>query len=268
MTPAISRLIAAFLGVLLSAATLAAVQGKEVAYTADGVTMKGYLAWDDAVTGKRPGVLVVHEWWGHNDYARQRARMLAELGYTALAVDMYGEGKTATHPKEAGAFAGEVRKNAAGAKARFLAAQELLKREDSVDAERMGALGYCFGGSVVLDMARQGVDLKAVASYHGGLSTPTPAQPGQVKARVISFTGADDPMIPATQVETFRQEMTQAGADFTTVVYPGVKHSFTNPQADAYGKQFGLPLAYDATADKDAWTKTRILLRETLGTVK
>lgn len=263
-----NRFIAALTALLLATAAHAAVQGKEVSYSADGITMKGYVAWDDAVTGKRPGVLVVHEWWGHNDYARKRARMLAELGYTALAVDMYGDGRTANHPKEAGAFAGEVRKNAAGAKARFLAAEALLKHEPGVDGERIGALGYCFGGSVVLDMARQGVDLKAVASYHGGLSTPTPAQAGEVRARIISFTGDADPMIPAAQVAAFKQEMTRAGVDFTTVVYPGVKHSFTNPDADAIARQFNMPVAYDAAADRDSWTKTRIFLRETLGTVK
>jgi dienelactone hydrolase len=267
MNRTLATLAAALAITLLANTTHAAVQGKEVSYTADGVTMKGYVAWDDAVTGKHPGVLVVHEWWGHNDYARKRARMLAELGYTALAVDMYGDGKTASHPKEAGAFAGEVRKNATGAKARFLAAEALLKNEPGVDGERIGALGYCFGGSVVLDMARQGVDLKAVASYHGGLSTPTPAQPGQVRARIVSFTGAADPMIPDAQVEAFKKEMTQAGVDFTTVVYPGVKHSFTNPDADAIAKQFNMPVGYDAAADQDSWTKTRILLRETLGAV-
>ena len=262
------RLFAALLTLVLASAAQGAVQGKEVTYAADGVTMKGYLAWDDAVQSKRPGVLVVHEWWGHNDYARKRARMLAELGYTALAVDMYGDGKVANHPKEASAFAGAVSKNAAGAKARFLAAEELLKKEPGVDGDRIGALGYCFGGSVVLEMARQGVDLKAVASFHGGLTPMTQAQPGVVKTRIASFTGGADPMIPDAQVETFKQEMTQAGVDFTTVVYPGVKHSFTNPDADAYAKQFSMPLGYDAAADQDSWTKTRILLRETLGTVK
>ena len=262
------RTLTALTLALLSTAALAAVQGKEVTYTADGVTMKGYVAWDDAVQGKRPGVLVVHEWWGHNEYARKRARMLAELGYTALAVDMYGDGKTASHPKEAGAFAGAVMKNAPLAKARFQAAEEMLKKQPGVDSDRIGALGYCFGGSVVLNMARQGADLKAVASYHGGLSTSAPAQAGQVKARIASFTGAEDPMIPPAQVDAFKQEMTQAGVDFTTVVYPNVKHSFTNPDADAYGKEFGLPLAYDAAADADSWAKTRRLLQETLGGAK
>lgn len=264
----IAGLAAALSLSLLAATAHAAVQGKEVGYSADGVTMKGYLAWDDAVTGQRPGVLVVHEWWGHNEYARKRARMLAEMGYAALAVDMYGDGKTANHPKEAGAFAGEVRKNAPLTKARFLAAQSLLKQQPGVDGARIAALGYCFGGSVVLDMARQGVDLKGVASYHGGLSTPNPAQSGQVKARVISFTGDADPMIPAAQVEGFKQEMTKAGVDHTTVVYPGVKHSFTNPEADAIAQQFGLPVGYDAAADTDSWNKTRVFLREVLGAGK
>lgn len=253
---------------LLPATLMAAVESKEVSYHADGVTLKGYLAWNTVVAGARPGVLVVHEWWGHNEFARQRARMLAELGYTALAVDMYGDGRTASHPQEAGAFASAVAKNAPLARARFLAAETLLRQQPGVDGARIGALGYCFGGSMALNMARQGADLKLVISYHGGLSTPTPAQPGQVRARVVSFTGDADPMIPAAQVDAFRQEMVHAGADVTIVVYPGVLHSFTNPEADALARRFGLPLAYDAAADAASWAQSRRILAETLGAPK
>lgn len=231
----------------------AAVQGREVTYSANGTNLKGYVAYDDAVKGKRPGILVVHEWWGLNDYARKRARMLAELGYTALALDMYGDGKQAHHPADAQKFSSEVANNATLAKARFDAALELIKQESTVDANNIAAIGYCFGGSVVLNMARIGEPLKAAVSFHGGLGTDHPAESGKVLARVASFTGEDDPMIPATQVAAFRQEMDKAGVTYKVVTYPGAKHAFTNPEADKYGKDFNLPLAYNAAADKASW---------------
>lgn len=247
---------------LLTTSVKAEIRGEEVSYSDGSVTMKGYIAYDDAIEGKRPGVLVVHEWWGHNDYARSRARMLAAMGYTALAVDMYGDGKTASHPSEAGAFAGEVRKNLPLARTRFEAAMAALRRHPTVAADRIAALGYCFGGSVVLEMARLGLDLDAVVSYHGSLALSTPAEPGRIKAKVAVFTGADDPMIPPAQVEGFRNDMTKAGARLTLVSYPGVKHSFTNPEADRLAAQFGLPLAYDQAADRDSWAQTGRLLQE------
>jgi len=250
------KTVLATIALFLAATSLsyAAVQSREVTYSANGTTLKGYVAYDDAVKGKRPGVLVVHEWWGLNDYARKRARMLAEQGYTALALDMYGDGKQAHHPDDAGKFASEVSKNAALAKARFDAAFELLKQENTVDANNIAAFGYCFGGTVVLNMARIGEPLKAVVSFHGGLGTEHPAESGKVQARVASFTGEEDPMIPATQVAAFRQEMDKAGVTYKAVTYPGAKHAFTNPEADKYGKEFKLPLAYNAAADKDSWT--------------
>lgn len=250
---------------LTAPAAQAAVQGKEVSYQANGTTLKGYLAYDDAVKGKRPAVLVVHEWWGHNSYARKRADMLAGLGYTALAVDMYGDSKQANHPDEAGKFAAEVSKNMPLAKARFEAGMQLLRKQKTVDIGQMAAIGYCFGGGVVLNMARIGVGLKGVASFHGSLATDNPAQPGKVKARIISFTGEDDAMINAATVAAFKQEMESAGANFKVVTYPGVKHSFTNPDADELGKKFGLPLAYNAAADKDSWQQATVFLREVFG---
>jgi dienelactone hydrolase len=252
-----------FIGLMfVAAAAHAAVQGKEVSYHANGTTLKGYIAYDDAVKGKRPGILVIHEWWGHNEYARRRARMLAELGYTALAVDMYGDGKQAHHPAEAGKFASEVSKNAVLAKARFDAAYSLLSQESTVDASNIAAVGYCFGGSVALNMARIGEPLKAVVSFHGGLGTDTPAVAGMVKARIASFTGEDDPMIPAAQVASFRQEMDKAGVTYKVVTYPGAKHAFTNPDADKYGQEFKLPLAYNVAADKDSWQEGLAFLAE------
>jgi dienelactone hydrolase len=238
----------------------AEVQGKEVTYSANGTLLKGYIAYDDSIQGKRPGVLVVHEWWGLDDYARKRARMLAQSGYTALALDMYGEGKQAHHPDDAGKFAGELAKNLPLAKTRFEAAMGYLRQQKNVDAKNIAALGYCFGGSVVLQMARLGEDLKGVVSFHGNLATAHPAQPGEVKARIISFTGTDDPMIPAEQVAAFKQEMEKAGADYKVVTFAGAKHSFTNPAADEYGRKFNLPLAYDAAADKASWSETENFL--------
>jgi dienelactone hydrolase len=254
-----------FAALMLTAASAAhaTVQGKEVTYHANGTALKGYIAYDDAVQGKRPGILVVHEWWGHNEYARKRARMLAEQGYTALALDMYGNGKQAHHPDDAGKFASELSKNAPLARARFEAALNLLKRQKTVDADNIGAIGYCFGGTVVLEMARAGEPLKVVESFHGGLSTEHPAEPGKVHARIASFTGEDDPMIPAAHVAAFRQEMDHAGVTYKAVTYPGAKHAFSNPEADGYGKQFNLPLAYNAAADKDSWTQGLAFLAET-----
>lgn len=247
----------AFFGFLFLTLTSAhaAVQGKEVSYSANGTTLKGYVAYDDAVQGKRPGILVVHEWWGLNEYARKRARMLASEGYTALALDMYGNGKQAHHPDDAQKFSSEVSKNEVLAKARFDAALRFIKQEKTVDAANIGAIGYCFGGTVVLNMARSGEPLKVVASFHGGLGTQHPAQRGQVQARVASFTGEADPFIPADQVAAFRQEMDKAGVDYQAVTYPGAMHSFTSPEADKFGKEFNLPLAYNADADKDSWSK-------------
>ena len=252
-----------FIGLMLAAvAAHAAVHGKEVSYNANGTTLKGYVAYDDAVKGKRPGVLVVHEWWGLNDYARKRARKLAQQGYTALALDMYGNGKMAHHPDDAKKFSSEVSQNEALAKARFEAALELLKQQKTVDADNIGAIGYCFGGSVVLNMARIGEPLKVVESFHGGLKTAHPAEPGMVKARVASFTGEADPFIPAEQVAAFRQEMDKAGVNYQVVTYPGVLHSFTSPEADKLGKKFKLPMAYNADADKDSWSKGMALMTE------
>lgn len=248
---------------LVSASSASAeVSGRDVEYKAGDTVLKGYLAQDTALKGKRPAVLVVHEWWGHNEYARKRARMLAEQGYVALAVDMYGDGKTAQHPDDAGKFAGEVMKNKAIGEARFNAALDFIKRQQSVDPARIAAIGYCFGGAVVLHMARQGADLKGVVSFHGSLATDSPAEEGMVKARVLVFNGDADKMIPPEQVAAFKQEMTRAGASFRYVGYPGVQHSFTNPDADAFAVKFKLPIAYDKKADRDSWAQTKKFLKE------
>lgn len=250
---------------LFASTGFAAVTGKEVTYKANGLTLKGYLASDSAVKGKRPGVLVVHEWWGHDDYARMRARKLAELGYTALALDMYGAGKQAHDMDHAKAMSTAVGKDPAGAKARFDAALAFLKKQPSVDSNNIAAIGYCFGGRVVLNMARAGADLKGVASFHGNLSTDTPAQKGDIEGKVLVLTGAEDPMVPAEQVAKFEQEMKAAGVDYRVVTYPGAKHSFTNPAADKYAKQFNMPVAYNAEADKASWNELKEFLQQVFG---
>lgn len=245
---------------------LATVQGREIDYRAsDGTILKGYLATDDALAGPRPGVLVVHEWWGLNAYARKRADMLASLGYTALAVDMYGGGQQAAHPDDAGKFAGAVRTNLPLMKERFMAALDLLRRQPGVDPTKIAAIGYCFGGGVVLEMARAGIDLKGVASFHGSLGTANPAQSHTVKARVLVLNGADDRFTTAEQIDAFKKEMTAAGVDFTFINYPGALHSFTNPDADDYAKKFTMPIGYNAEADRASWAELQRFLTEIFG---
>lgn len=228
---------------------------EEVTYTSDSLTMKGFMVYDNRIEGKRPAVLVVHEWWGHNDYARKRARMLAEMGYVAFAVDMYGDGKIAGHPDDATAFMGEVMANVDNAKARFIAALDAVKSNQMTDNDKVAAIGYCFGGGVVLHMARMGVDLDGVVSFHGSLGTQMPAEAGNVKAKVLVCNGADDPFTPTETVAGFKNEMESAGVDYEFINYEGAVHSFTSVEADTLGAKFGMPLAYNETADKDSWQR-------------
>ena len=234
------------------------IQTREVEYRQGDLVLKGYIAWDSARTGRRPGVLVVHEWWGHNEHARNSARQLAEAGYVGFAVDMFGNGKTTSHPDSAQAMVTEVLRDVPGLLARFAAAREELGRDPHVDPERIGAIGYCFGGAVVLTEARTGADLDAVVSFHGAVM-PGKVDSGAVKARVLVLTGADDPMVPAAAVEGFRKEMTEAGANFHIVSYSGAKHSFTNPRADSVGMA---ALGYNAEVARQSWEAMLALFRE------
>lgn len=232
---------------------------REVEYSADNVAMKGFLAYDSNIEGQRPGVLVVHEWWGHNAYARERAKKLAELGYTALAVDMYGDGKQAEHPDDAMKFVMEVVSNAEVAVARFNAALDFLKNQPTTNPEKIAAIGYCFGGSVVLSMANSGVDLDAVASFHGGLQGIAPAQPGVNKAKVLVCNGAADQMVTQEQIDAFKKNLDEADVDYEFINYEGAMHSFTNPMADSFAVKFNMPLAYNAEADRQSWEKMKEL---------
>ncbi|MEN8720814.1 MAG: dienelactone hydrolase family protein [Oceanococcaceae bacterium] len=254
----------ALLALLLALPASAKVVGEEVRYTVDGQQMKGYIARNTSVQGLQPAVLVVHEWWGHNAYARQRANMLAAQGYVAMALDLYGADKLATHPDEAMAFMSATMEMEGAIRKRFTAARELLADRPYVDPGKTAAIGYCFGGGVVLNMARAGMDLAGVVSFHGSLGPVQNPEPGQIKAPILVFNGEADPMVPPAMVESFQDEMTQAGADMTYVGYPGVVHSFTNPGATAVGRKFDMPLAYDQAADEDSWAKTSAFLRRVL----
>lgn len=241
----------------------AEIKTQELEYKQGPTVLQGFVAWDDALTskGKRPGVLIVHEWWGHNQHARNQALRLAKAGYVGFALDMFGKGKLAKHPKDAQAFVAEATKSLDTEKARFQAAAAQLKKLPQVDATRLAAIGYCFGGAVVLDMARSGEDLAAVATFHGALGSSLTAPKG-LKPRILVMTGAADPMVGSEQVEALRKELTTAGARFDIVTYPGTKHSFTNPEAD----KAGVPgLGYSPTADKESWDALLKLLREVFG---
>ena len=234
------------------------IQTREVEYHAGNTTLHGYLAWDSAKAGKRPGILIVHEWWGIDDHVRKVARELAEAGYVGFAVDMYGDGKYTAHPDSAQQFMNAAMASPAGLNARFAAAREELLKDPHVDSTKLGAIGYCFGGAVVLGQARAGADLAAVVTFHGAL-VPGKVDSGAVKGRVLVLTGADDPFVPPAAVESFRKEMTAAGAHFNIVTYPGAKHGFTNPRADSVGMP---QLAYNADVDRKSWAAMLALFKE------
>lgn len=253
--------VAGVLGMEGSSASAPKVVGQTVTYAVDGMKMKSYFAYDARVQGQRPAILVIPEWWGLNDYARKRAQMIAGLGYAALAVDMYGEGKVAGNPAEAAQASSAVMKNFDVGRARFLAAMKFLQGKPIVDRKKIAAIGYCFGGGVALNMARQGIDLQGVVSFHGDLTPVKPAQPGSVKAKILVLTGGDDQLVPPEKVKAFQKEMKAAGADFHIVSYPGAKHSFTNPEATALGKKFNLPIGYNAQADQKSWEEMKEFLK-------
>lgn len=238
------------------------IQSREIEYTAGGKALKGYLAWDGAQDGARPGVLVVHEWWGHNDYVRRRAYLLAELGYTALAVDMYGDGRTADTPDDAGQLMNDLLADLDVVRERFDAALERLGADAHTDPSRIAAIGYCMGGGIVLHMARHGRDLKAVASFHGALPLGVAAagEGGEIKGRVAVYHGEDDALVGADAVADFRREMRETGADCLFVTLPGALHGFTNPRATANGEKFDIPLRYSELADRCSWDHMRLVL--------
>lgn len=209
-------------------------------------------------------MVVVHEWWGLNDYAKRRARDLAGLGYSALAIDMYGDGKNTEHPNDAMAFMQAALKDGATASARFQAGLDLLRKQPQTDPDKLAAIGYCFGGKVVLDAARQGVPLAGVVSFHGALVTNTPATPGSVKAKVLVEHGALDSMVTQDNVTAFKSEMDKAGADYKFVSLKGAKHGFSNPDADrlSHGEHGGPDIGYNKEADEKSWADMQKLFKK------
>lgn len=259
------RMFLALVLVALSGLTQAAIKTQEIPYqSTDGTKMIGYYAYDDAIKGPRPGVVVVHEFWGLNDYAKRRARDLAGLGYSALAIDMYGGGKNTEHPKDAMAFMQETLKDSAVASARFQAGLDLLKQQPQTNPDKLAAIGYCFGGGVVLNAARQGLPLKGVVSFHGALATNTPATPGSVKAKILVEHGAKDSMITADNVAAFKSEMDKAGADYKFVSLKDAKHGFSNPDADrlSHGDHGGPDIGYNKAADASSWADMKAFFKK------
>ncbi len=226
---------------------------REITYSGGGVSMKGFLAYDGDLQGKRPGVLVVHEWWGQNNYPRERARMLAKLGYVALAVDMYGDGKLAERPDSAGKMAMGVMQNLDNAKERYVAAYDLLKAQPECDSTKIGAIGYCFGGGVVLAMDLLGVPLDGIVSFHGSLPQQVPPGTAPASAKVLVCNGAADPFNPPPAVDQFKKIMDSLKVDYKFIDYPGALHAFTNPASDSVGKLYNIPIAYNQAADKESW---------------
>ena len=247
------QLLSALLALSIAPAAFAAIKETPVTYSDGQTTMKGFVVYDDAKKGKRPGIVMVHEWWGITKHMHNEARRLAGEGYTAFIADMYGDAKTADNPKDADALSGSVMKDLKAMESRFKAARDELAKQPTVDPSRIGAVGYCFGGAVVLNMARAGADLAGVAGFHAtlGLNTPAPA-PGTVKAKILVLNGADDPFVKKEEYAKFKSDLDAAKADYRVIEYPGAVHAFTNPEATELGKKFNLPLRYDAKVNKEA----------------
>jgi dienelactone hydrolase len=231
---------------------------KTVEYHQDGTVFEGYLAYDDVSRARRPGVLVVHEWWGLNDYAKERARQLAALGYVGLAADMYGQGANTANPQEAAKWSGEL-KGKPLLRARAQAALKVLAENPMVDPRWLAAIGFCFGGTTVLELAYSGANLAGVVSFHGGLPLPQPGDIKHLKARILVLHGADDPHVPAGEVAAWQAAMRQAGADWQLVFFGGAVHSFSNPAA---GSDKARGVAYDARAARRSWKYMQSFFKE------
>jgi dienelactone hydrolase len=248
----------------VAAPASAAVQTKTVEYEFDGVKLKGFLAWDDAAKGKQPGVLVFPEWWGLNDYAKERAKQLAGLGYVAFAADLYGEGKVIdiAHPEDAGKMAGALRMNAKTWRGRAEAALKQLTSLENVDSSKVAAIGYCLGGSTALQLAYTGANIRAVVTFHAGLASPAKGEGEKIKAKFLVCHGAADKFIPEKAIADFKESLKDAHVPLDFVAYPDVVHSFTVPTADKVGNP---GMKYDQKADEDSWKRMKELFKTTIG---
>jgi dienelactone hydrolase len=232
---------------------------KIISYQHKGVNLEGFLAYDDSLKGKRPAVLVVHEWWGLNDYVRSRAEQLARMGYVAFALDMYGEGKVTKHPSQAGEWANQIRSNVHQWQQRALAGLEVLKKDPRTDVNRIAAIGYCFGGSTVQQLAYSGADIKGVVSFHGSLVLPPNGEVQKVKAKILICHGAADPLTERGQIEQYITAMEKTGLDYEMIIYGGARHGFTNPEADKFGMD---PVKYSKSADLRSWADMKVFFAE------
>ncbi len=244
---------------LLSAVANAEIQTKTVEYEDDGTPLTGYLYWDDATTGERPGVLLIHEWWGLNDYAKQRARQLAGLGYLAFAADMYGHGRVTSDPDQASSWMGEVTADPQWWRQRALRGLEQLEASDMLLADQVAAIGYCFGGGTVLQMAYGGAPIKGVVSFHGSLPNAPETAYDKIAAKILVLHGHADDFTPPDRVARFQESLSAAGADWEMDLYGGVRHSFTNPDVGEYGIE---NLRYDAQADARSWQRMQAFFDE------
>lgn len=249
MKPLSMLFVTLIVGLSFSTA-MAEIRSAPIAYRDGGDNLTGYLYWDDAVKGKRPGVLVVHEWWGLDDYARSRAKQLAELGYVAFAADMYGGGKVTNHPAQAGEWMKATVSNLDNWRRRAQKGLDKLSALAMTDNSRLAAIGYCFGGATVMQLAYAGADLAAVVSFHGSLPLPNGNEAAKVKGRVLVEHGNADAFVPPERVEAFRAAMNSAGVNFVFHGHDGARHGFTNPDAGSFGMD---NLKYDAAADAASW---------------
>lgn len=232
---------------------------REVDYKSGETALKGFLAYDDARSGRHPGVLVIHEWWGINDYIRDRARQLAELGYVAFAPDIYGEGKVTTDPQQAGQWAGQIRQSPTLGRERARAGLNVLAALPQVDPDRLAAIGFCFGGTVALDLAYGGAPLKAAVCFHGSLPELKAAEAPQLKAAILALIGADDTAVKPEDRLKFEESLRKAKADWELVLYGGTVHAYTNPASD----RLGMPnIAYNARSATRAWAEMQRLFKE------
>jgi len=243
------------------------IVGEEVTYKSKNVVLKGYVAYDSSKPGRRPIVVVVPEWWGINEYPRMRARMLAEIGYLAMAVDMYGDGKLAENPTQAQSLSGPFYKNAALGKERIEAALMFIRQHPLANPKKIAAIGYCFGGSMALGAALAGTNLTAAVSFHGGLKT-LQAKKDAVRAKILVCHGGADSFVPEADVASFRKTMAAAGLPYKFIVYQQATHAFTNPEATETGKKFGLPIEYNENADKKSWNDMKRFLEDAFKGVK
>ena len=224
----------------------------------------GYFVRDQNIVSPRPGIIVIHEWWGLNEYIKMRADMLAEQGYCALAIDMYGNGMEAKNPDQAGQAMNAVLDDMETGAARLQAGYDTLVAQREVDSNRTAAVGYCFGGAMALHMARMGMPLAAAVSFHGALGSFHTPEPGQVKASILVCHGGEDAMVSMDDVASFKQEMRTANADYEVLIHAGAKHGFTSKEADQNASLYGIPLGYDADADAKSWAAMLSLFEKTL----